>query len=161
MTELSVPTNRRERFLAALPLPQRRTETADSDPLLQLLFRVLGGTPTRCVTHRDRDQDGRERLLAMLYAGSGDTPFAIGKVQSDLRNGSLQPEADALARVRTILPEPLLASVPQVLHMHASDEGEVLVTSFLPGRSAWFEMQASLLPSLRVAAHFAAAARWL
>jgi hypothetical protein len=158
---ISVPTNRRERLFAALALAPRRQPVRTSHPLVRLLLDVLGDEPYRFDIHHDRDQDGRERVLAFLFNTSGKTPVAVAKVQNDTRNGSLRDEAAALTRVRALVPETLHATIPEVVRVHVDGTEEVLVISALPGRSAWFEVQASLVPSLRAALHFSAAAQWL
>jgi hypothetical protein len=167
---MSVPTNRRERLLAALRIHvDRPTANVASDPLTDLLFEVLRAAPPasrafehlRFLIHPNVDQNGRRRLLAFLFDDDRDTPFAFAKVQSDTRNGSLQTESAALTRVHGLVTPELRKTIPVVLRAHADSRGEVLVTSALPGLSVWLEMQASLLPSRHVPAHFAAAARWL
>lgn len=166
----SVPMRRRDRLLGALPMiVRRRAIVPPSDALMSLLCEVLRAEPLlgrsfeslRIIAQHDDDQDGRRRLLAFLFDGDGKTPFAVAKVQSDLRNGSLQTEAAALTSVRGMVPEELRRTIPDLLRTYADSRGEVLVVSALPGRSAWQELHASLLPSRRVAAHFAAAGRWL
>jgi len=167
---ISVPMTRRERLLSALPMMARRPATVpDSDALMHLLCEVLRAEPLlgrpfermRVVARHDDDQDGRRRLLAFLFDGAGKTPFAVAKVQSDLRNGSLQSEAAALTNVHGMIPAELRKTIPDLLRTHSDHRGEVLVVSALPGRSAWQEMHSSLLPAVHVDAHFACAARWL
>ncbi len=166
----SVPMRRRERLLGALPMIVRRPATVPaSDALMNLLCEVLRAEPLlgraferlRVIAQHDDDQDGRRRLLAFLFDGDGGTPFAVAKVQSDLRNGSLQTEAVALTSVHGMIPAELQKTIPDLLRTYSDNRGEVLVVSALPGRSAWLEMHASLLPSRRVSAHFACAGRWL
>jgi hypothetical protein len=171
----SVPMRRRERLLGALrmialPMIVRHPATVpESDALMNLLCEVLRAEPLleraferlRVVARHDDDQDGRRRLLAFLFDGDGETPFAVAKVQSDLRNGSLQTEAVALTSVHGMVPAELQKTIPDLLRTYSDSRGEVLVVSALPGRTAWLEMHASLLPSRRVGAHFECAGRWL
>ncbi|MDP9192677.1 MAG: phosphotransferase [Acidobacteriota bacterium] len=166
---------RRERLLGALrmialPMIVRRPATVpESDALMNLLCEVLRGEPLlgraferlRVVARHEDDQDGRRRLLAFLFDNDSDTPFAVAKVQSDLRNGSLQTEAVALTSAHGIVPAELQKTIPDLLRTYSDNRGEVLVVSALPGRTAWLEMHASLLPSRRVGAHFECAGRWL
>ena len=167
---VSVPMRRRDRLLAQLPLIVRRPAAiAASDELANLLFEVLRAEPLlgraferlRFIVHPGEDQDGRRRLLAFLFDEHRDTPFAVAKVQSDLRNGSLQTEAAALTRVHGLITAELQKTIPDLLRTYSDSRGEVLVVSALPGRSAWHEMHTSLLPSRRVGAHFERAGRWL
>lgn len=167
---LSVPMRRRERLLGALPMIARRPDTiAASDALLNLLIEVLRGEPLlgraferlRVVARHDDDQDGRRRLHAFVFDGDSEMPFAVAKVQSDLRNGSLQTEGAALTNAHNLVPAELQMTIPDLLRTYSDARGEVLVASALPGRSAWQELHASLLPSRRLGAHFEHAGRWL
>jgi hypothetical protein len=162
---LNVPRSRKQRLLRPLrivlaPLFRR---TMPNDELARLLWSVARtfSRGHHSVVLDDTDQDGRRRLLAFLFERGASRPFAIAKAQSDLSNGSLRNEADGLRRVREVLPPDLQATVPQVLQFRADDTGEVLVISALPGRSAYLDMRASLLPARFLEAHFAAAAQWL
>ena len=166
---MRVPTNRRERLLAALRINAGRpAANVATDSLTNLFFEVLRAEPLanlaferlRVVIHPNEDRDGR-RLVVFLFDDNCAAPFAVAKVQSDTRSGWLQTESAALTRVHDLVTPELRKTIPVVLRAHADSRGEVLVVSALPGRSAWLEMQASLLPSRRVAAHFEAAARWL
>lgn len=166
----SVPMRRRERLLGALPMLVRRPPPVPaSDGLMSLLCEILRAEPLlgrsferlRIVARHDDDQDGRRRLLAFLFDGDAETPLAVAKVQSDLRNGSLQTEAAALTSVRALVGPELRKTIPDLLRTYSDARGEVLVVSALPGRSPWHELHASLLPSRRVHAHFEQAARWL
>ena len=166
----SVPMRRRERLLGALPMIVRRATTVPtSDALMNLLCEVLRAEPLlgrtferlRVSAQHDDDQDGRRRLLAFLFDDDSETPFAVAKVQSDLRNGSLQTEAAALTSLHGLVTPELQEAIPDLLRAYTDSRGEVLVVSALPGRSAWQEMHASLLPSRRIGAHFQCAGRWL
>lgn len=167
---VSVPMRRRDRLLGALPMIVRRpVPIAASDALAGLLFEVLRAEPLlgraferlRFITQHHEDQDGRRRLLAFLFDDDRETPFAVAKVQSDARNGSLQIEAAALTSVHGLVTPELQKTIPDLLRAHTDSRGEVLIVSALPGRSAWLEMHASLLPSRCVGAHFESAGRWL
>jgi hypothetical protein len=163
-----VPNSRRERVLRLVRRPAWAVPSQD-DPLVSLLSRVLangvlqGRSPSeiRTAPFIDEDQDGRKRLLALFFDAAAEMPFAVAKVQIDLRTGSLQPEVDGLHRVAELLPPQLKMRIPEILYFEKTATGEVLIVSALPGRSAWFDLKASLMPSLMVDAHFDAAARWL
>jgi hypothetical protein len=161
---VSVPMRRRDRLLKVHP-----QIVPASEELVDLLLDVLR-TETlpgraferlRVMASDHQDQDGRERLLGFLFDGSCETPFAVAKVQTDRRNGSLQIEAAALTSVRQLVTPQLQATIPDLLRLHADSHGEVLIVSALEGRSAWMEMHASIVPSRRVDGHFHSAARWL
>lgn len=167
---VNVPMSRRERLRASLPFARKPAAIPVSDDLLTLLLDVLRAEPIagrdfddlRFLVHQEGTHDDpRRRAHAFLFDRGSDTPFAMVKAQTDLSSGSLQEEARALTGARALATGPLLATIPEVLRIHADDVGEVLAMSALPGRSAWFDMHASLFPSLRIRAHFAAAAQWL
>lgn len=166
-TNVDVPSNARERLLYALLPLHRRAEPPSSDALSALLFATVTNEPRlarehlRSVVRSAVDQDGRRRVLAFLFDGDAALPFAIAKAQEDLVNGSLRSEAESLERVRPRLPEALRRTVPEVLALHADAHGEVLAISGLPGRSAWFDLQASLVPSRYAERHLRRAAEWL
>jgi hypothetical protein len=166
-TTVDAPANARQRLLhALLPLP-RRTPPPPSDALTSLLFTTIAHEPRlapadlRKVVRDGVDQDGRRRLLAFLFEGNATLPFAIAKAQEDLVNGSLRTEAESLDSVRPRLPEAARATVPEVLALHADARGEVLAICGLPGRSAWFDLRASLTPYRHAERHLRAAAQWL
>jgi hypothetical protein len=168
MQSLSVPMRRRERLLGAFGRPPAGDVDA-SDALLNLLGEALRAEPLsahpferlRIVARHDDDQDGRRRLLAFLFDNDRETPFAVAKVQSDLRNGSLLTEAAALTSMHALIGPELRKTIPDLLRSYSDARGEVLIVSALPGRSAWQELHASLLPSRRLGAHFERAGRWL
>jgi aminoglycoside phosphotransferase len=164
---VDVPSNRLQRLRHALLPFARSTAPPPSDSLTDLVFATmacelrLARTHVRSVVRSGVDQDGRRRVLAFLFEGKAGLPFAIVKAQESLVNGSLRTEAESLERVRPRLDERLRATVPEVLALHADERGEVLAISGLPGRSAWFDLRSSLLPSRHAERHFRAAARWL
>lgn len=168
---LCLPRSRRERFLNALHLWQPaltdvRDEHALDDSLVALLFSAINGAfarkpELRCVVSDRNDQDGRRRLLAFIFDGDATQPLALAKAQHDKRNGSLAAAAKAIESVRGLMSHDLRDSVTRVLHVSDTAEGEVLITSGLPGRSAYAELALSLAPSLHAERHFETAARWL
>jgi hypothetical protein len=167
---VNVPKSRRERLLrACLGIAVRPSDVSLDDPLTALLLEVVRTEVVRgssidglrWIVLDDVDQSGRRRLLAFLFEGDSAAPFAVAKAQNDAVNGSLAAEADALRRLHELLPPPLRATVPAVMHYVTAPRGEVLVSSALRGRSAYADMQSSLVPSRLIDAHFRAAARWL
>ena len=167
---VSIPMRRRDRLLGAVPMIIRRPALIDaSDALTGLLFESLRAEPLlgrpfeglRFIAQHHQDQDGRRRLLAFLFDEGHETPFAVAKVQSDARSGSLQVEAAALTNVHGLVTPELQKTIPDLLRVHADGRGEVLIVSALPGRSAWMEMHAALRPWRRAGAHFESAGRWL
>jgi aminoglycoside phosphotransferase len=164
---VDVPKSRSQRLFKRLR--SRSAPVSATDPLAKLMVSVLGESEIgavpadrlRSVMLIDEDADGRRRALAFLFHGDAEAPFAVGKAQTDACNGSLIRESDSLMAVRPMLSPELRATVPEVLTVHASERGEALVVTALPGRSAYFEMQGMLMPWRFVERHFAAAERWL
>jgi aminoglycoside phosphotransferase len=164
---VDVPSSRLERLRHALLPFTARTTAPPSDSLTELVFTTITHEPRLARTHLRSivrsgvDQDGRRRVLAFLFDGEARLPFAIVKAQENLVNGSLRTEAESLERVRPRLPETLRTTLPEVLALHTDERGEVLAISGLPGRSAWFDLRTSLLPSRHTGRHLRAAAQWL
>jgi len=111
---------------------------------------------------RDYDGSDRGRVLAFFFREGDAAPFAVAKAQFARRDAlSLRIETQTLEQMRAFLPPALQPTLPRVLRFHESARGELLVTSMLPGRSAYVAMRSSFAPSRLVDAHFDAAARWL
>jgi hypothetical protein len=167
---LSVPRNRRERFLNKMRVWQPRLPDGprdnNGDPLIELVSSALSDsfshlTNLRCAVAERHDQDDRRRVLAFVFEGNAAEPLALIKAQQDRRNGALASAARAIETVRGFLPRSMLTTVPELMHFSESRKGEVLVTSGLHGRSAYAELASSLKPSLLVDGHFDRAADWL
>lgn len=128
---------------------------------------LLHGTPLagrpglRFVVQRDDPAESRGRLIAFLFGEGDQRPAAVLKLRPhDSTRRTLRQEWEAL-RWAERLPATLAAAVPSPLAFHEGDRAEALLLSWLPGRSAYVEMQSALRPRLRVARHFAEAAAWL
>jgi hypothetical protein len=143
------------------PRLRRVAQPAGIEHMLSLLDEAP--VPHAAVIYvRDYDASNRGRCIAFFF-GEGETaPSAVAKAQFARRDAlSLRIETQTLEQMRAFLPPALQPSLPRVLRFHESPRGELLVTSMLPGRSAYVEMMSSLAPSRLVDGHFDAAARWL
>jgi hypothetical protein len=175
---LFVPHGWRERLAGRLPGPLGRpalfrrpasgaeatTETVASALRTGDLLRgtPLEGRPgLRFVVQRDDPAEARGRLIAFLFGEGDKRPAAVLKLRPhDSARLTLRQEWEAL-RWAERLPVTLAAAVPSPLAFHEGDRAEALLLSWLPGRSAYVEMQSALRPRLGVARHFAEAAAWL
>ena len=101
--------------------------------------------------------DDRGRTLGFFFRRGEATPSVVVKAQAE----GLRREAQALEQMRAFLPPILKSTLPEVMLFHDSPRGELLVTSALPGRSGYVEMQGSFAPRKYVEGHFDAAAQWL
>lgn len=126
------------------------------------LFALHGGDPRDFIILRDYAASTRGRVVAFAFTASAETPVAVVKAQyAPAGISSLRGEADALTHLQATLPPILGSTIPRVLRSETSREGELLVTSALPGRPAYVDMQGSLAPWRHIDVHFDAAARWL
>lgn len=162
---LYVPQGFRGRLRRALGRPRlRRVASPDGvGHVLALLDEVPDAVPhVAAIYVRDYDDSARGRVLGFFFGEGDPAPRVAAKAQFARRDAaSLRLETQTLEQMRAFLPPALQPTLPRVLRFHESPRGELLVTSMLPGRSAYVEMQSSLAPSRRVDAHFDAAARWL
>lgn len=130
----------------------------------QEAFGLLRGTPLagrriRWILMRgDGGPDAVARVVFFLFETAQARPSAILKWS---RPGCLRREHEALLRLADRLPARLRESVPVPLAFGTAGDGDALLLSCLPGRSAYVEMQARLLPHRSVERHFEAAAAWL
>lgn len=100
---------------------------------------------------RDYGDSDRKRVVGFFFRNGEPLPHTVAKTQQS------RVEADALEQMRAFLPPVLKPTLPRVLRI----EDSLLVTTAVPGRSAYVDMQGSLHPSRYIDAHFAAASQWL
>lgn len=161
---LYVPHTPRERFIRAIRNARLRSQPLDGiSPLPELMSESLWPQrpSTGTIYLRDVANSDRGRVLAFLFTNGEAQPYAIVKAQTarGAESSSLVREAEALDRIGELLPTGM--EIPRVLEMHRSARGELLVTTAVPGRSAYVDLRRSLIPRMQVSAHFDAAARWL
>ncbi|HSL19901.1 MAG TPA: hypothetical protein VK886_00060 [Vicinamibacterales bacterium] len=114
----------------------------------------------------DTDYHGsaRDRSIVFVFGDDRSEPSLVVKrarAASGRALRSLARERDALEALRRALPADLADTVPCVAGYEAADGWESLALTWLPGRSAYVEMQTRLLPSASVEGHFLSAASWL
>jgi hypothetical protein len=162
---LYVPTGVGGRVRHALGRPRlkRIAKLEGVQPLLALLDEVPDAVPRDAAIYvRDYESSDRGRVVAFFFRNGEPAPAAVAKAQFARRDAlSLRIETQTLEQMRAFLPPALQPTLPRVLRFHESPRGELLVTSMLPGRSAYVEMRSSLAPSRLIDGHFDAAARWL
>lgn len=119
----------------------------------------LEGRRLRLLLVRDEARDG---VVVFLFVAGEGWPAAVLKLRSGMGPGCrLREEYGALRHLAQRLPAPLRRSVPAVLAFRPVGSLEALLLTTLPGRSAYVEMQARLLPRARVRRHFQEAGAWL
>jgi len=153
----------RVRQALARPRLKRIAQLERVEPLVGLLDEVPDAVPRDAVIYVcDYATSDRGRVVAFFFRKGEAAPAAVAKAQFARRDAlSLRIETQTLEQMRAFLPPALQPTLPRVLRFHESPRGELLVTSMLPGRSAYVEMRSSLVPSRRVDEHFDAAAQWL
>jgi hypothetical protein len=98
-------------------------------------------------------------LLALFDHGAA--PRAALKLRPLSGGGALVREAAVLESLRGRLPHVLAATLPRPLDYASADGWEALLLPWMPGRSPYVEMHASLRPDRRVRAHLQPAVDWL
>ncbi|HVT44091.1 MAG TPA: phosphotransferase [Thermoanaerobaculia bacterium] len=147
------PSDRR--FSSALALIEASRDLIES----QL---AMASRSFRWILLADYGESRRERATIFLFGPEDPAPRMVVKLRTVRAEGrSLSDEWDALQLLESTLPDLLIRSVPAPLGFVERDGIEMLALSTVPGRSAYVEMQNSLLPSRSVGRHFAAAAEWL
>lgn len=155
---LYVPQGPLGRLRRAVGRPRgRRVEVHTRvDHLLRMLDEVsgsAGGEPDP-IYLVDYDTSDRGRTMAFMHG-------LVVKTQRAGGTPSLRTEAEAIEQMRAFLPPDLKKTLPRVALYHSSAVGELLAMTLLPGRSAYIDMQGSLVPWRYVDAHLETAAKWL
>jgi hypothetical protein len=111
---------------------------------------------------RDYDERPRQHLILFpFYPGEADPSVVVKLRNVSSARASLREERDSLEAARARLPTTLRDTVPSPLAFLEAQGVEVLVTSHLPGRPAYADMQNCLRPHRLAAVHFRMAAEWL
>lgn len=150
---LFAPHTIADRVRRALRRPRLR-RTSDTSRIRPLLDRL--GRDFRydaAIFLRDYRDSDRGRVVGFFFRKGEPMPFAVGKSDDE----SLRAEGQALEQMGAFLPPPLKPTLPRVL----LSNDHLLLTTAVPGRSAYIDMQASLAPWRSVDAHFDAASKWL
>jgi len=121
----------------------------------------------------DYDDQRRGQAVVFLFAAGEDRPRAVLKLRpespragdgdsvgGDGVSGPLVREAAALDRLAA-LPTPLAATVPRRRAFHRLPGAAALLTSALPGRSAYVELHRGVTLGAGAARHLELAAVWL
>ena len=133
------------------PRLRRTNDTAAIQPLLDRLGRDF--RYDTAIFLRDYDNSDRGRVIGFFFRKGEATPFAVGKCDAE----SLRAEGQALEQMGAFLPPALKPTLPRVI----LSNDHLLLTTAVPGRSAYIDLQGSLAPWRSVDAHFEAASQWL
>ena len=150
---LFAPHSLVDRLRRATGRPRLR-KTSDTSGIRPLLDRLGGDFRYEAAIFlRDYATSERGRVVGFFFRKGEAMPFAVAKSDST----SLNAEAQALEQMRAFLPPALKTTLPRVLQSN----DHLLVTTAMPGRTAYMDLQGSLMPWRSVDAHFEAAAKWL
>ena len=120
--------------------------------------------PAGFVLLADYEHQPRGQAVVFLFAAGEDRPRGVLKLRPESPGGDgagpLVREAAALDRLAT-LPTPLAATVPRRRAFHRLPEAAALLTSALPGRSAYVELHRGVTLGAGAARHMELAAVWL
>lgn len=171
---LFAPHGRRERWLGWLARRSaavRRSLLCPAGDSGRQAGERLGGVLAEAagddwILCRPRADDRRGRWIAFGFDRGAASPSRVVKLRRAAAAGaSLRREAATLELLGGRLPPALAATLPRVVAQGtatvAGERWETLTLAPLAGRSAYVEMQASLLPRRRVERHLAAAVDWL
>jgi aminoglycoside phosphotransferase (APT) family kinase protein len=131
------------------------------------LFRMVpevAGEPVSWIVDTDYAESARSRTVAFVLPKDHRTPTLVVKRARLAETGSgrsLAREAEMVDRLRRKLTPALAETLPRVVAYRAEDEWESLALTWLPGRSAYVEMQTRLVPGAASESHFRGAAGWL
>jgi len=122
-----------------------------------------GNRPAGFVLLTDYEGSSRGQAVGFLFADREETPRAVLKLRPD--GGPSEPplvkEATALDEL-VVLPSSLAATVPRRRAFHRLEGASALLTSVLPGRSAYVELHRGILSGAEAAArHLELAGAWL
>lgn len=124
----------------------------------------LAGNAASWIVDTDYAGSPRHRTVAIIFGHGHAGPALVVKrarhVSGDSARG-LHRERETLDLLHRKLPPALVETVPRVIGHSASEEWDSLALTWVPGRSAYADMQTSLLPASGIAAHFRSAGRWL
>jgi PST family polysaccharide transporter len=175
---LFVPYRTRDRLARWLPpavgvrlVLEKHAASGEADPLSGALgapaSELLRDTPLegrtglRAIVLRDPAAAGRAQVLAFVFTEGDDHPAAVLKrrpIGMDAR--ALPLEWGVLWRAAALPPD-LRASVPRPLAFRRYGGTELLLLSWLPGRSAYAQMRSAVRPQRHLRDHFEQAASWL
>lgn len=120
-----------------------------------------GRTGLRAIVLRDPAAADRAQVVAFVFAEGDEHPAAVLKQRPIGKDPpALRQEWDALCRAAALPPD-LRASVPRPLSLRTYGGTELLLLSWLPGRSAYAQVRSVVRPQRHLRAHFEQAASWL
>lgn len=157
------------RFREPLRLLQLVLESAGESLFADSPFQVR--PPAGFILLADYENQTRGQAVFFLFAADEDRPKAVLKLRplqgddgdgdgGEAPSGPLVREAAALDRLAA-LPTPLAATVPRRRAFHRLPEVAALLTSVLPGRSAYVELHRGVTLGAGAARHLELAAAWL
>lgn len=168
------PRGRAQRFARALPGPIARTLVfhPDAGPAEWpgVTAAVLAGRDELraaidrglwVATERVSGRIDRGALLALFEERAAEPRAALKLRPLGEGGGALAREAAVLESLRGRLPHALAATIPRPLDYASSDGWEALLLPWMPGRSPYVELHASLRPERHVRGHLGPAVEWL
>jgi aminoglycoside phosphotransferase (APT) family kinase protein len=124
----------------------------------------LAGNATSWIVDTDYADSARHRTVAIVFREGRADPALVVKRARHVPGGgarALHGEREALEMLHRRLPPALVETVPHVIGHSVTEGWESLALTWVQGRSAYADMQTSLLPASGIAVHFRSAGRWL
>jgi len=120
------------------------------------------GGPFKLLVLEDYQHLSRSQKVFFLFDRASPVPCAVAKVNNNAKENSfLKSEYCALTSLQGQLGIKLNKMIPVPLVFFEDKELTVLIQTFLPGRSIYFDLRNSLFPKRHAQAHFRLALDWL
>ncbi len=104
----------------------------------------------------------RSQKLLFLFDRGSHLPFAVAKVSNTANNSSLlNTEFEALKSLHGLHSGKFTKTIPEPMVFFEHNELSVLIQTYLPGRSIYFDLRNSLFPKRYFSNHFGMAQEWL
>lgn len=115
-----------------------------------------------CLMLEDYKNSQRRQTVLFLFDGASPTPGAVAKIaNNESQRAVLGHEFNALMALQRKLGQELRATIPQPLALIKPGQGSVLLETYMPGRSIYFDMRNTWHPRRRASDHFQRAQDWL
>ena len=104
----------------------------------------------------------RQKMVLFIFDRKGERPCAVAKAGSDERHGAvLGREHETMSSLQSRIDEDLRLTMPRPLAAYTERGLTILLESFMPGKSVYFEMRNSWRPRRSAAQHFKLAREWV
>jgi hypothetical protein len=123
---------------------------------------VAVSEPLSFLSLDDYRHAGRQKMVLFIFDRTADRPCAVAKIGSETRHGAvLAHEHGKMLALNGRVDEELRRTMPRPLALFGDSGLQILLESFIGGRSLYFEMRNSWRPRTLAARHFRLAGEWV